>query len=146
MLENENTLLQWNITVAHFIHPQPETGCCWINIQSYSITARALVILLLNCFSSQACGRDTRGPEGQRGRESTERPGWEKERDRHTDGDWRDCVSCGSAPRQQSNTVNRASPLNLGAVTPSGHREGFQRSSQGCLSTETSRSVFYQNP
>lgn len=44
----------------------------------------------------------------------------ERERDRDRDRDWRDCVSCGSAPRQQSNTVNMLSILNLGDMTPRG--------------------------
>lgn len=67
-------------------------------------------------FFLQACEGDTPGPEGQRGRESTDGP-WLGVRE--TEGQRRTLTGsclCGCAPRQQSNPVNRLSTLNLGAT------------------------------
>lgn len=78
-------------------------------------------------FFLQACEGDTPGPEGQRGRESTDGP-WLGVRE--TEGQRRTLTGsclCGCAPRQQSNPVNRLSTLNLGAATQRGCWEKILR-------------------
>lgn len=80
---------------------------------------------VVKLFFLMICEGELHEPGGQRGRESTERPGWERERGQRQRP--KGLCLCGSAPRQQSNTINTLFTLNLGHMTPRGSCEKIFR-------------------